>query len=449
MRHAMTGNAARIDLNQPGDIAGSKDWSGEGAAEPPGRASLCRPLHAAIPGPPPWPRPTEANKRSRAKAPAPTRVALRRRGTAAGGIEEGFRVYCDTAQDCLFQVGVTQAGDFVYEMLNPVALAHAGASLEEVLGRTPVQVLGQEIGGLITRGLERVRSSRQPYAYEPTIDFGGRTIIYDALYTPILNTDGTVRRILGRARDITQSRQLEASLLQAQKMEALGHLAGGVAHDFNNVLMTMAGCLRLLGRQADANGAMALLAEAHRSVEHGAALTARLLAFIRQQPLASAPVDVNCALAGMAVLLDRTLGQGIRVITRAAPGLWPAMADRNQLELALLNLAINARDAMPEGGKVTITTRNARIAEVSAQGMKPGDYVAIAFADTGVGMNPEVLARAQEPFFTTKPTGHGSGLGLSMVQGMLRQAGGGMELASRPGEGTCVTLFLPAAPTAR
>ena len=231
-------------------------------------------------------------------------------------------------------------------------------------------------------------------------------------------------------------------------MEALGQLAGGVAHDFNNVLLAMAGCLRLLGRQTNGADAMALLAEAHRSVERGSALTARLLAFARQQPMALEPVDVNRSLAEMAALLGRTLGRGVRVITVAAADLWLARANRNQLELAILNLALNARDAMPQGGQLTITTRNLQVTTPPVPGVAPGAHVAIDLADTGQGMTAEVLARALEPFFTTKPPSQGSGLGLSMVHGMLREVGGGMELASSPGAGTRVTLYLPRVPEA-
>jgi len=440
MRQFRTGKAAGMAFNGLGDPAGSQVFRVAGEADLGWSLQLSRPAH--LPGtrvarPPPY-RPTK-----------PARLAAQaKRPVEAGGLDSAaaaLRVYFDHSPECLFQVRVSQNQTFLYESINPVALARTGVRLEDVLGRTPVQVLGEEFGGLITAGLERVRASGQAYAYEPTITYGSETLTYDAMYLPLLGPDGTVHAILGRARDITQHRQMEASLLQAQKMEALGQLAGGVAHDFNNVLLAMASCLKLLGRQTDGAGAMALLAEAHRSVERGSALTARLLAFVRQQPMALESVDVNRSLAEMAALLARTLGQGVRVITAGAPELWLARADRNQLELAILNLAINARDAMPEGGQLTVTTRNAHITAPLSPGMAAGAHVAIDLVDTGQGMTAEVLARAAEPFFTTKPPGQGSGLGLSMVHGMLRQIGGGMELASRPDAGTRVTLYLPAA----
>ncbi len=446
MRQFTTGYAAGNGSDASGDPARLEAWRAAYVAKGGRSPPSLKPLHLAdarLERPPRLHKPArpgrlkaQAVTPGEASGPAPPAAAA----TAAA---DTLQVYFDHAPECLFQVRVMQDRSFVYEALNPVALARIGAAPEHVLGRTPVQVLGDEFGGLITEGLERVRATGQAYAYEPTVTYGGETLTYEAVYMPLPGPDGAVRGILGRARDITQRRQLEASLLQAQKMQALGQLAGGVAHDFNNVLLAMAGCLKLLGRQSNGAGAAALLAEAHRSVQRGTALTTRLLAFARQQPMASEPVDVNQSLAEMAALLDRTLGRGVRVLLRAAPDLRPARADRNQFELAILNLAINARDAMPEGGRLIITTRNLDAGQPPVAGMEAGAYVAIDVADTGEGMTAGVLARARESFFTTKAPGRGSGLGLSMVDGMLRQIGGGMELASSPGAGTCVTLYLP------
>ncbi|MGG5886453.1 ATP-binding protein [Falsiroseomonas sp. HC035] len=377
---------------------------------------------------------------------APVALAAQR---LAEPVPDRLSAYFDNASECLFHVRVTPEGEFLYELINRVCLAHAGATMDEVRGRTPVQVLGEEVGGVITQGLRRVLETKAAHVYEPTIRFGTETIIYDARYMPLLGPDGAVVGILGRATDITQRRHLETSLRQAQKMEALGQLAGGVAHDFNNVLAALAGCLSLIGREPAAREReAALLAEARRTIERGSALTARLLSFARQQPLATEALNVSRSLADMAALFNRTLGGRIRVTSDTAPDLWPALADRNHLELALLNLAINARDAMATGGELAITACNRTIAEPPVEGLAPGDYVAIALADTGTGMAPEVLARAMEPFFTTKAPDHGTGLGLSMVYGMLRQIGGGLHLRSSPGAGTCVTLFLPRVPEA-
>lgn len=261
---------------------------------------------------------------------------------------------------------------------------------------------------------------------------------------PLLNDAGDVIAVLGSARDVTERRRLEASLRQAQKMEALGQLADGVAHFFNNLLTGMLGCLDLLNRQVTSERARMLIEEGRRTVERGTGLTRRLLAFSRQQPLATQTLNCNGALTEMRDLLGRTL-DNIRVSRHFAPDLWSASADRNQIELAILNLAINARDAMPLGGSLVLETRNGTLAAPQEDGLAPGDYVAIAVTDTGSGMSPETLARAVDPFFTTKAEGKGTGLGLSMVYGMVRQLGGGMRLTSELGQGTCVTLLLPRA----
>jgi signal transduction histidine kinase len=423
-----------------------------------GWRDAARPQPAPHPGPPPEVAPPGSHPTLRPATadqiafPAVPRL-YGQDGAARGraqpdqaGTEARLRAYFDNAAECLFHVHALPQGEFRYEMINPVGLARAGTTLDQVRGRTPVQVLGPEIGGVITDGLRRVRESGKPYAFEPSFRLGDETIVYDALYMPLFGPGGEVVGVLGRATDITERRRLEHSLRQAQKMEALGRLAGGVAHDFNNVLAAMSGCLTLLGRRPLAEEDRLLLEEARRSIERGVSLTSRLLAFSRQQPLACEPVDLNGMLDGMTLLLGRTLGHKVRIAAQCGPDLWPALADRNQVELALMNLAINARDAMPEGGALTLTTRNVRIAERQENGIGPGDFVAIAMQDTGSGMTPDVLAWALDPFFTTKPPGQGTGLGLSMVQGVVQQLGGGLELASVAGEGTCVTIYLPRAP---
>jgi signal transduction histidine kinase/CheY-like chemotaxis protein len=245
-------------------------------------------------------------------------------------------------------------------------------------------------------------------------------------------------------------RQVEEQLRQSQKMEALGQLTGGVAHDFNNLLTVIAGNLELLKRQlagtTDARSRRNI-DNAMEGVKRAALLTHRLLAFSRQSPLAPEMVDVNKLVGGMSDLLHRTLGEHVAVETMLGSNLWHAEADPNQLESAILNLAVNARDAMPEGGSLTIETANSPIDEGHAmsnrEGVKPGDYVAICVSDTGVGMPPDVMARVFEPFFTTKPVGKGTGLGLAQVYGFMHQSGGHVTISSEIGHGTAVKLYLP------
>lgn len=241
----------------------------------------------------------------------------------------------------------------------------------------------------------------------------------------------------------------EAQLRQAQKMEAVGQLTGGVAHDFNNLLTVIVGNLgmarRRLGEDGD-NRVVQAIAGALEGARRAAALTQRLLAFSRQQPLAPEPVDANRLVSGMSDLLRRTLGEDVAIETVLAGGLWRAQADPNQLENALLNLAVNARDAMPKGGKLTIETSNTYLDEayaVSRQEVCSGQYVAICVSDTGMGMSPDVVAKVFEPFFTTKPIGKGTGLGLSQVYGFAKQSGGHVAIYSELGQGTTVKLYLP------
>ncbi len=353
-----------------------------------------------------------------------------------------FQTYFESASDCMFHVRLEPDGRFVYEAVNPVALAAAGATLEMVRGRTPEEILGPDKGRTMTEGLRRVCETGEPFRYEPTWTMASGPVTYDAVYLPLRDHDGVITGVLGIARDVTEHRRIQAGLHQAQKMEALGQLAGGVAHDFNNLLTGFLGCFELLRKYAPADAARRLISEGVRAVERGTALTGRLLAFSRQQPLATEPVDVNASLDEIGELLVRTLGGSVRIGRRPAPDLWPASADRNQLELAILNLAINARDAMPLGGTLTIETRNETIPAAQDNGVAAGDYVVVAITDTGVGMTADVLERVLEPFYTTKEPGKGTGLGLSMVHSVIGQLGGNVRITSEPGKGTCVTLYL-------
>jgi len=249
--------------------------------------------------------------------------------------------------------------------------------------------------------------------------------------------------------DISERRQAERQLRQAQKMEAVGHLTGGVAHDFNNLLMVILGNLELAQQSLEASD----LLRAHRKIitaqggaQRAATLTKRLLAFARQQSLEPQPVDANRIVADMSDIIRHSIGGGVEFETVLAGGLWDAVVDPNQLENALLNLAINARDAMPDGGKITIETANASLDAAYAAGhaeVTPGQYVMVAVSDGGTGMTAEAAAQAFEPFFTTKEVGKGSGLGLSQVFGFIKQSNGHAKIYSELGAGTTVKLYLP------
>ncbi|TPG48407.1 hybrid sensor histidine kinase/response regulator [Roseomonas nepalensis] len=244
-------------------------------------------------------------------------------------------------------------------------------------------------------------------------------------------------------------RSTEAALRQAQKMEAVGQLTGGLAHDFNNLLTGVIGSLELMQRRLAAGRPEDVgryVAAATASANRAAALTHRLLAFSRRQPLAPKPVDANELVTSMEELLRRTIGESIRLRIVATEGLWRTLCDPHQLESAVLNLSINARDAMPDGGRLTIETGNARVEpgkDASALDVPPGDYIRILVSDTGTGMDPGTVERAFEPFFTTKPIGQGTGLGLSMVYGFARQSNGHARIVSVAGRGTTVQIYLP------
>ena len=244
--------------------------------------------------------------------------------------------------------------------------------------------------------------------------------------------------------EIAERQRTEEALLQAQKLEAVGQLTSGVAHDFNNLLTGVLGNLELLERRLKSEESLRRLRAARLAAERGARLTHQLLAFSRKQRLAPTPLDLNRLVGEASDMLFRTIGVTVRIETVLTEGLWPALVDPTQIELVLLNLAINARDAMPEGGRLTIRTANVSRGDAPPD-LAPGDYVLISVSDTGQGMSEEVLRRAVEPFFTTKEPGKGSGLGLSMVHGVATQSGGGLQIDSRLGRGTAVRVYLPRA----
>jgi len=259
---------------------------------------------------------------------------------------------------------------------------------------------------------------------------------------------GSTRIFTGFIRDISARAKMEQELRQAQKMEAVGQLSGGLAHDFNNLLTVITGNLEMLEGRIERAEDREMLGEAAEAAELGAQLANRLLALGRRQPLNPKPIDLSALVAAMADLLRRSLGEMIRMEMRLAPRPHLTLADPGEVETALLNLALNARDAMPEGGSLVIETANVDadmdvLTGRAKAGPAPGRYVMLAVTDTGVGMTPEVRERAFEPFFTTKGAGVGSGLGLSMVYGFVKQSGGHVQLDSEPGHGTTVRIHLP------
>lgn len=246
--------------------------------------------------------------------------------------------------------------------------------------------------------------------------------------------------------EIKRREEAQAQLIQSQRMEAFGQLTGGVAHDFNNLLTIISGNLELLAPELEGDRARAHCRRASDAAEMAARLTSRLLTFARRRRLEPSVVDLNELILGMSELVQRTIGAHISLSTILAPGLWVTRADASEVENAILNLVINARDAMVGGGRIVIETRNARFGngdEMAIPGLRKGEFVVVSVTDTGGGMPPDIAARAFEPFFTTKPTGRGTGLGLSTIYGFAQQSGGHVTLYSEVGKGTTVSLYLP------
>jgi signal transduction histidine kinase len=278
--------------------------------------------------------------------------------------------------------------------------------------------------------------------------------------TLVRDDAGKVIGIVGTVQDVTELRAaereknlLQAQLRQGQRLEAVGQMTGGIAHDFNNLLTVILGNAEVFERHLSKNKPLRELAEMTRlAAERGAALTGQLLAFSRQQPLDPKPIDVNALVSGMYKLLRRALGEHFRINTVCSPGLWRALIDAAQLESAILNLSVNARDAMPDGGCLTIETRNVELDETYVADQTqpasehseivPGQYVMIAVSDTGTGMDEATRLKAFDPFFTTKDVGKGSGLGLSTVYGFVRQSKGHIRIYSELGHGTTIKLYL-------
>ena len=339
---------------------------------------------------------------------------------------------------------------FWYEEINLATLKLYDCTRDQAIGHWTEEVVGAERAEVLNRHMAACLRSGAPYRYERLQGDG----IVEAIATPIPVEAGLARRVAVSARDVSERRRLAEQLRQAQKMEAVGQLTGGVAHDFNNLLTLVLGGLDTIGRQLPqipSPAAMDRIIRARemalQGVTRASALINRLLAFSRQQPLSPQRVDANKLVAGICDLLRRTIGEAVSLETVLAGGLWPTYADGNQLENALLNLALNARDAMPQGGKLTIETQNAHLdhayVEQLSEPVEAGQYVMIAVTNSGVGMDHETRRRAFDPFFTTKEVGKGTGLGLSQVYGFTRQSAGHIKIYSEIGVGTTIKLYLP------
>ncbi|MBN9527721.1 MAG: response regulator [Alphaproteobacteria bacterium] len=328
--------------------------------------------------------------------------------------------------------------------LNQEKAGILGYDRDQLVGRAETDFLGPARAAELARAdaVAVTARGRTEQVEERRAGAGARW--FQVQRIPIIDAAGEVAHLATIERDISDQRVMEARLRQADKIKALGTLAGGIAHDFNNLLTAILGSLNLALRKLPPDERLKrLLENALTAANRGTSLTQRLLTFSRRQDLAPRIVDANAVITGMSDLVLRTIGALNRVEHDLAPELWTTVVDPEQLELALLNLCINARDAMPDGGVITVTTRNRHLRDGEVAEVAAGDYIAIAVADNGCGIPPDVMEHVFEPFFTTKDVGQGTGLGLAMVHGLAQQSGGGAAITSEPGKGTLVELFFP------
>jgi PAS domain S-box-containing protein len=351
---------------------------------------------------------------------------------------------------------VTDYAIFMLDQNGLVATWNAGA--ERIKGYTNDEIIGQHFSIFYTEDDRRNGVPEQVLATARRtgriamdgwrVRKGGDRFWASIIVNEVHDEEGRAAGFAKVTRDLTERRTIEEQLRQVQKMEAIGQLTGGIAHDFNNLLTVINGNIETVQRRMSRTdpGLYRYLEAGARAVERASTLTHRLLAYSRRQPLEPKSVELNRLIMGMSDLLGRTIGAYITIETVLAAGLWQVSADPNQVENAILNLAVNARDAMPDGGKLTLETANAHLDEAYARinaEVFPGQYAMLAVSDTGIGMTPDVVEKAFEPFFTTKGVGEGTGLGLSQVYGFIKQSGGHIKIYSEPGQGTTVRLYLP------
>lgn len=349
----------------------------------------------------------------------------------------------------MYYLRLESDGRFVYDAVNSATLSAIDMRQEDILGRTPEDALGHEYGSIMTAGLRSACSTGQPYEYQPTMRRPHGERIFDVVYTPQVDEEGRVAGVVCIARDITKERSLEVALDHLARMSALGQMSSGIVHDFTSLLANIGACFALLGRQVDSGKGRRIVAEGKRMVVLGRERADRIMAFAHKQTLETSVLDINAVVLDAKGMLERALRPGISIEL----SLWPSDSGsirgrKSQIELALLNLALNARDAMPAGGTVTIETRRKSL-PVGDDRLTAGDYVVLSVSDTGEGMPPDVLANVLKPFYTTKPPGKGTGLGLSMADGMMREIGGKIDVTSSVGAGTCVSLYFPSADAAK
>lgn len=372
---------------------------------------------------------------------------LRDAEAARSEVDALYRAYFENTPDPLFVVGAKPDGSFVVEQINPAHEAGVGFKLDDIRGKRVDDFLPPDVAGRVVQSYRRVVETGEIYRYREVFMLNGEPQHWDTTLVPLRGAGERVVKVIGSSRNVTAQVAAEEALRQSQKMEAMGQLTGGVAHDFNNLLTPILGSLdRLHRRGVGDERDRKFIDGALQSAERARTLVQRLLSFARRQPLQPVPVNVASLVEGMRDLIMSTVGPQIEVVVETGDVVPAATADANQLEMALLNLSVNARDAMPGGGKLRIAVTRASVAEGQRSDLKAGCYTCLCVADTGLGMDEETARRAIEPFFSTKGVGHGTGLGLSMAHGLAAQLGGALSIDSELGRGTTICLWLPESP---
>ncbi|MGH9317068.1 MAG: PAS domain-containing protein, partial [Thermoanaerobaculia bacterium] len=334
-----------------------------------------------------------------------------------------------------------------FTVVNEAFARFLNRSREEIIGKTDFDFMPAELAERI-RAEDRsvMESGRSLQIAEPLVGEGGSRTVFETIKSPISGAGGQASGTAGIARDISERRRLEEQLVHSQKMEAVGRLAGGIAHDFNNLLTAILGYSDIVLGQLEDSSLRQDIAEIKKAGEHAAALTRQLLAFSRKQIIEPRVLDLNAAVSDASKMLRRLIGENIEFVTMLDAGPGRVRADAGQIEQVLVNLAVNARDAMPHGGRLAIETKNIEFYEPYPSAYlkaRPGPYVALSVTDSGFGMDPETQRHIFEPFYTTKERGKGTGLGLATVYGIVKQSGGDIWVQSAVGKGTTFHVYLP------
>jgi PAS domain S-box-containing protein len=373
-------------------------------------------------------------------------TASRRTEEALRVTDEHLALVYRHVDDVLFHLKVEPDGNYRFASVNPAFCRSTGLDASQVIGKTVREVIPEPSLSLVLQKYDEAIRTNRTVRWEETTLYSTGPRSGDVSITPVFDSEGRPKFMVGSVRDFTDRKRLEEDVRQLQKLEAIGRLTGGVAHDFNNLLTVILGYGELLLGQNTQNAAMTEdLQEIVNAGRRASSLTRQLLAFARKQNLEPQRLDLNELIGGLEKMLRRLIREDVTFDLRLAPNLWSVMADPGQLEQVIVNLSVNARDAMPRGGRLTFETANVTVDADAARrqpDLAPGSYVALSLRDTGAGMDEETRRRIFEPFFTTKEQGKGTGLGLATVYGIVKQSGGHIEVSSDPGKGTTFRIFL-------